>query len=62
MCVNSRQANFVARPILQPHPHYASMNRHRNPQRGVDRVECEHLNVLTKPRCVTRAVGFLRTH
>lgn len=59
MCVNSRQANFVAGRILRPHPHYVSVSRHRNPQWGVERVMCGYLNVLTKPKCVTRAVGFL---
>lgn len=35
LCVNSRRANFVAGHILQSHLHYASMNRRRNPQRGL---------------------------
>lgn len=35
LCVNSRQANLVAGRILQPHPHYASVNGGRNLLRGL---------------------------
>ena len=61
MCVNSRQDNFVAGQILQPHHHYTSVNRRRSTQ-GVNCVESGHLNVLTKAKRVSRVFRLLVTY